>query len=315
MKQICNNCGRPMPDGVKYCPNCGQPTPLAPIDAQKKTASTPPPLPPQPTQAQPAQAAAPQQPAQPTSSEPQQQQAQAPQAEAAPSGQQQVPPVTPPPYGGHRPAPSGPQKPQRKNFGCAVAAAVAAVVLILIAIIGYYIKKNTTVTVTRTVSTQSIPLDSLGQADVDSIFQIVMQQSNQQMAMMDSLERAFMGGVDIDEPAPQQGAQQQAQPRQQQKGVIAMTGTIGQQECQLHLNVADPQNVKGSARFILKGKPGIPMKLIGLFTGDGTLTVSIYKGEEIAGTLMGSCDGQSYQGNFTSASGNKEIPFSFSASR
>lgn len=264
-----------MPDGEKFCPNCGQPTPYAPIDAEKERPASPPPVPPTP----------PASPEPPTNA----QSTQVPQC-GKPHGA--IPPKQP-----------------RKRFGWAVAAAGAAVAIILLIFIVMYLKENTQVTIKRTVSTQSIPINARGQADVDSIFQVMMQQSDQQLAMMDSLERAFMGDIDID-AQPQAGAKQQSR---QQNGTIAMSGVIGQQECLLHLNVADPQNVKGSARFVMKGKPGIPMKLIGLATGDGTLTVSIYKGEELAGTLVGQCDGQTYEGNFSTSTGGKEISFSFKA--
>ncbi len=278
MIRICNNCGRVMPDGVKFCPNCGQPTPFAPIDAEKGQKATPPPVP-------------------PTSASSQEQ-------PAIPSVQSATPQVD-------KPQGTPPPKPPRKHFGWAVAAAGAAVAIILLIFIVMYLKENTKVTIKRTVSTQSIPIDATGRADVDSIFQVLMQQSDQQLAMMDSLERAFMGDINIDTQQPQTGAKQQS--RTQTSTTIAMSGMIGQQECLLHLNIADPQNVKGSARFVMKGKPGIPMKLLGLATGDGTLTVSIYKGEELAGTLVGQCDGQVYEGSFTTSTGGKEIPFSFKA--
>lgn len=279
MIRICNNCGRVMPDGVKFCPNCGQPTPFAPIDAEKEQPASPPPVPPTP----------------PIGPEP----PTMPYAQST-----QVPQCC-------KPQGTPPSKQPRKHFGWAVAAAGAAMAIILLIFIVMYLKEHTQVTIKRTVSTQSIPINATGQADVDSIFKVMMQQSDQQLAIMDSLERAFMGDINID-------AQSQTSPKQQsrqQTGTIAMSGLIGQQECLLHLNVADPQNVKGSARFVMKGKPGIPMKLIGLATGNGTLTVSIYKGEELAGTLVGQCDGQTYEGNFTTSTGNKEIPFSFKATR
>ncbi len=276
-----------MPDGVKYCPHCGTPTPLAPIDAEKGNSATPPPVPP--------------------TNEPQPE---------SPSDSATPPPHYHTPHDVHEgPAEvmrhTSPHKVHRRRFTWAVVAAGAAVAIILLIFIALYLKEHTQVTIKRTVSTQSIPINATGQADVDSIFQIMMQQSDQQLAMMDSMERAFMGDIDIDTHQSQatQGA------KQRQSGSLAMTGTIGQQECLLHLNIADPQNVKGSARFVMKGKPGIPMKLIGLTTGDGTLTVSIYKGEEIAGTLVGRCDGMTYEGSFTSSSSSKEIPFSFKATQ
>ena len=274
MSQICNNCGQPMPDGVKYCPHCGTPTPLAPItddeaDNSAKaqpTSSTPPP-PPMP-----------------------------PRSEVK-SGSQ---PAAPSQHGGRR-------------FGLAAAIAGASVAIILLLCALWYIRSNTRVTVVKRVSTQSIPVDSLGQADVDSIFQVMMQQSDKQMAMMDSMEREFLYGADA-MPQEEEAGSAESTRAQKQPGLLNMGGRIGAQECVLHLNINDPQNVKGSARFVTKGKQGVPMKLIGIMNGDGSLTVSMYKGEDIAGTLIGSCNGQSFEGNFTT-SGNKQIPFSFARMR
>ena len=280
MSQICNNCGQPMPDGVKYCPHCGSPTPLAPITDDEANHSaktqaagtTPPPVPP-------------------------------------------VPPRQQPPIPAAKPEPHS-ATPQRsgKRFGLAAAIAGASVAIILLLCALWYVRSNTHVTVVKRVSTQSIPVDSLGQADVDSIFQVMMQQSDKQMAMMDSMEREFLYGADaVPQEAEEDGGSESAS-RQTQPGVLNMGGRIGAQECVLHLNINDPQNVKGSARFVTKGRQGVPMKLIGIMNGDGSLTVSIYKGEEIAGTMIGSCNGQTFEGSFTT-SGNKQIPFSFARMR
>ena len=278
MSQICNNCGQPMPDGVKYCPHCGNPTPLAPItddeaDLSAKTqpaSSTPPPVPP----------------------------AQQPPRPAAKSG----------------PQPAAPAQRRSRRFGLAAAIAGVSVAIILLLCALWYIRSNTHVTVVKRVSTQSIPVDSLGQADVDSIFQVMMQQSDKQMAMMDSMEREFLYGADAMPQEEDTGSAAEGTGAQKQPGLLNMGGRIGAQECVLHLNINDPQNVKGSARFVTKGKQGVPMKLIGIMNGDGSLTVSMYKGEEIAGTLIGNCNGQAFEGSFTT-SGNKQIPFSFARMR
>lgn len=276
-----------MPDGVKYCPHCGCPTPLAPITDDGADWQQPKPASPD---AKPKEA---------TGSTP--------------------PPVPPqaqqPPRPMAKPEPQT-QTPRRggKRFGLAAAIAGASVAIILLLCALWYIRSNTRVTVVKRVSTQSIPVDSLGQADVDSIFQVMMQQSDKQMAMMDSMEREFLYGANaMPQDEAETGGSESAS-RQKQPGVLNMSGRIGAQECVLHLNINDPQNVKGSARFVTKGKQGIPMKLIGIMNGDGSLTVSLYKGEEIAGTLMGNCNGQAFEGSFTTG-GDKQIPFSFARMR
>ncbi len=271
-----------MPDGVKYCPHCGAPTPLAPITDDEPNRGT---------------------------------EAQAATGSTPPPPEPPVPPVQQPPRPAAKPIPQ-PATPQRggKRFGLAAAIAGASVAIILLLCALWYIRSNTHVTVVKRVSTQSIPIDSLGQADVDSIFQVMMQQSDKQMAMMDSMEREFLYGADAVPQQAEEATGNENASAQKQPGVLNMGGRIGAQECVLHLNINDPQNVKGSARFVTKGKQGVPMKLIGIMNGDGSLTVSIYKGEEIAGTLMGSCNGQTFEGSFTT-SGNKQIPFSFARMR
>lgn len=212
-------------------------------------------------------------------------------------------PVAKPPKFGEKitapqPPALGKPKQKRRKFTLAVAFAVISVAIILLICFILFIKKNTTVTVTRHIVTQNATTMA-----EDSIFSEIDKMAEEQMDEMSEMEKQFLYGNES-QPADKQTAS---------TPIVKFIGKIDDQYFTMKLNFKDPGNIKGTGNFVVDGKKGVPLQLLGILSGDGSLKISAYDNSgQAMGNFDGNFNGSTYSGTYSSI---KSTSFSFSVAK
>lgn len=213
---------------------------------------------------------------------------------------------TPPPY--------KPLKKRRFRMAAILASAAVAIILLFLAIMVIKgAKEHVQVTHQSTkIETRQGPNGTTTTVVTNgNISEAQAQQMMQEMAQMDSMMNAMMGGdpfaeleqmMGDDPSAAAIGHGQPVPARQVRKaahGVAKMAGMIGNKEYVLVFDYKDPQNVKGSGSTIVGGKQAGKVHVLGILDGS-TLTMSIYpQGSKTpTGTINGQFDGSMLQGTY-----------------
>lgn len=205
--------------------------------------------------------------------------------------------ATPPKFGEkieHQQPPALPKLKKRKFTLALVFAAVSVAIILLLCII-MFIKRNTTVTVTKHFSQNAPAMAN------DSILNQLDKMAEEQMDEMNEMEREFVYG---NEHADETDDEHKAS-----SPIVKMIGKIDNQYFSMKLNLKDPGNIKGTGCFVINGKKGDPLQLLGILSGDGSLKISAYDATgQALGNFDGIFNGSSYSGTYSST---KSTTFDF----
>lgn len=206
--------------------------------------------------------------------------------------------ATPPKFGEKIELQQPPALPKlkKRKFTLALAFAAISVAIILLLCIIFFIKKNTTVTVTKHFSQSSSAMVN------DSILNQLDKMAEEQMDEMNEMEREFVYGNE-------HHADEADDDHKSSSPIVKMIGKIDNQYFSMKLNLKDPGNIKGTGCFVVNGKKGDPLQMLGILSGDGSLKISAYDATgQAMGNFDGSFNGSNYSGTYSSA---KSTTFDF----
>ncbi len=282
MKLICNNCGKPLPAGAKVCRHCNTPTANAPQKDDKKFWEETAPL----------------------------------------SSQHSGTFMSPPPL---------PQRShKRRQWLIYVLPLVVIVVAVLISWLmpGNNSKKTKQKQEQTTTQIVAVPggtiqittNGNISSTDADSIMQVAMTEMQQTDSMMNAMMEQMMSGGALagmsTSSLPDEIVASHASPQQQNRSfsgnsMVKLVGKMGATEIVMALNLKDPQNVKGTARYAGHNKEKTTMHLLGIQDGPN-LTVSMYDTRNnLMGTFSGEFNGRIYRGYLNQ--NNKQTEFALVA--
>ena len=294
MKNICNNCGAIIPDGATRCPKCDAPSANAPTESDKKFWERDNLVTEEPPEFHPEE-----------------------------ESSQTPPPITPPVA---PPAMKTPQKESNTKKVMLIVIPIIAILLLLYVVVMFVAKKNhhkgQFISEREAIAEQEpqVEVKVLTGEEADSMMQASMAEFAEADSMMNAMMQQMMGGDPFaaieqemmggGESAP---SHQQTQPSQQKSknGILNLAGRIGDKDIVMVLNTKDPQNLKGTAKFVGNGQTKESLHVLGIGSGN-ELTVSIYDAKNnVVGNLAGTYDGYYYSG--TCEKDGKEIPFRLAA--
>ena len=135
----------------------------------------------------------------------------------------------------------------------------------------------------------------------DSILNQLDKMAEEQMDEMNEMEREFVYG---NEHADETDDEHKAS-----SPIVKMIGKIDNQSFYMTLNLKDTGNIKGTGCFVINGKKGDPLQLLGILSGDGNLKISAYDATgQALGNFDGTFNGSSYSGTYSST---KSTTFDF----